>query len=227
MLNKILRSVTGFELRRCDTNGHYGLHTYGDQFDYEKYRAVQTAGNHAKIENVWVREPNIKFLADYVRGLIPSPQFGICHGTRRGLEQEWFRKYLGCEVLGTEISDTATQFPHTIQHDFHEIKPEWVDSVDFIYSNSFDHSYDPEKCLNAWMSCIKPGGVCILEHTSMHEPSAVNEMDPFGATLVAMPYLITKWGKGRYHVREILDAPDRDEIAVTYMAFIVIQRPAS
>lgn len=41
-----------------------------------------------------------------------------------------------------------------------------IDATDFVYSNSFDHSYDPEKCLNAWMSCLKKGGICILEHTS-------------------------------------------------------------
>ena len=26
---------------------------------------------------------------------------------------------------------------------FPEVKPEWIGKADFIYSNSFDHSYDP------------------------------------------------------------------------------------
>jgi hypothetical protein len=96
-----------------------------------------------------------------------------------------------------------------------------VENVDFIYSNSFDHSYDPEKCLNAWMSCIKKGGVCILEHTSGHE--SATRLDPFGAHLSVMPYLILNWGKGKFHVREILDAPSRAN-ALTYIRFIIIQR---
>lgn len=112
-----------------------------------------------KIDRVWVQEENIDFLSRYIAERIGTPQFGICHGTRRGLEQSWFGARLKCKVIGTEISDTAAQFPNTIQWDFHEVKQEWVGAVDFIYSNSFDHSYDPEKCINAWMSCVKPGAL--------------------------------------------------------------------
>ena len=39
---------------------------------------------------------------------------------------------------------------------------------------------DPEKCLNSWMSCLRPGGLCIIEHSSRHEAQAANELDPFG-----------------------------------------------
>ena len=165
------------------------------------------------------------FLSAYIVRTIGQPRFGICHGTRRGLEQQWFRKALGCEVIGTEISDTAYQFPQTTQWDFHEAKPEWINSVDFIYSNSFDHSYDPEKCLNVWMSCVRPGGLCILEHSSLHSQEGATNVDPFGAEIVAMPYLILSWAKGNYGVRDLLEAPKRPTVhAVRYQYFIVIQR---
>jgi len=192
-------------------------------FDYDRYKAAQVEANKRKIDNVWVLEPNIAYLCDYIKSHLGQPKFGLCHGTRRGDEQAWFRKYLGCEVIGTEISDTATQFPNTIQWDFHDVKPEWVNAVDFIYSNAFDHSYDPEACLNAWMSCIRLGGLCILEHTSRHGPRRVTETDPFGAELVVMPYLIATWGKGRYAVREILPGPERSR-KLSYLNFIVISR---
>lgn len=158
---------------------------------------------------------------------LSSLRFGICHGTRRGKEQEWFRKYLGIDVIGTEISSTATTFPNTIQWDFHNVKTEWIDAVDFIYSNSFDHSFDPEKCLNAWMSCVRPGGFCILEHSTAHEASGASELDPFGASVVAMPYLIGTWSKGKYAVREVLAAPATTPAnlrKLTHISFIVIQR---
>ncbi len=113
-------------------------------FDYEEYKRTQVKGNKRKIHIVAVSEKNVVFLSNYIRNNIDTVNFGICHGTRRGKEQEWFRKNLGCEVIDTEISDTAEQFPHTIQWDFHKTKAEWIDSVDFIYSNSLDHSYDPE-----------------------------------------------------------------------------------
>jgi hypothetical protein len=205
----------------------YVLYSYrkpDGTFDYERYRQVQEAGNRKKIQNVWVLEENIAFLADYLqRTLKTPPKFGICHGTRRGKEQEWFRKYLACEVIGTEISETATSFPNTIQWDFHQVKPEWIDAVDLIYSNSFDHSYDPERCLNAWMSCVRPGGLCILEHSSLHEPRGASEMDPFGAALTLMPYLITKWGDGRYGLRQLLKAPSNRE-DTAHIHFLVVQR---
>ncbi len=193
-------------------------------FDYETYRRIQQEGNKRKIDTVWVIEENVAFLSDYIqKNSSRPPQFGICHGTRRGKEQEWFRKYLGCEVIGTEISETAQAFPHTIQWDFHEVKSEWVDAVDFVYSNSFDHSYDPERCLDAWMSCVRTGGFCIIEHSSQHDSSGSKELDPFGADIFLMPYLITTWGKGRYGVRQLLTAPAKGD-DVSHLHFIVIQR---
>lgn len=227
-VNAILSQI-GYEIRRIQIREElpgFVLHRYlnsDGSFDYEKYRKIQEDGNKRKINKVWVNEENVAFLSNYIESLIPSPQFGICHGTRRGKEQEWFRKYLSCEVIGTEISDTAENFPYTIQWDFHEVKPKWIDSVDFIYSNSFDHSYDPEKCLNAWMSCLRKGGLCIIEHSSFHEPGYASELDPFGAEISLMIFLITIWGKGKYGVRQLLTAPNISNSA-SFLNFIVIQR---
>jgi hypothetical protein len=221
----------GYEVRKVptgyDPSRGYVLHKYSKAdgtFDLEEYRRLQEQGNKAKINSVWAVEENIAYLADYLRRRLGAPRFGLCHGTRRGLEQGWFRKYLdGCEVLGTEISETATQFPHTIRWDFHEVKDEWLGAADFIYSNSFDHSYNPEKCLDAWMSCVRPNGVCVLEHSTMHGPSGASRLDPFGAELVQMPYLIATWGRGKYGVREILPAP-RKKDGLHALDFLVIHK---
>jgi len=220
----------GYDIRKIDLCRQrevgYGLYSYLNEdgtLDYERYRQIQIEGNKRKTERVWAIEENIAFLSRYIERVIGLPRFGLCHGTRRGLEQAWFREYLNCEVLGTEISDTASQFPDTIQWDFHDVKPEWVGAADFIYSNAFDHSYDPEKCLDAWMSCLKRGGLCILEHSSGHGVSSVNQLDPFGADIAMMPYLIVTWGKGAYGVREILNAPKRGN-DVQYLFFIIAQK---
>lgn len=201
---------------------HRFLHDDGS-FDYERYRAVQLAGNEDKRERVFVQHENVQFLARYITARIGRPSFGLCHGTRRGLEQKWFGEELGCRVLGTEISPSAAEFPNTIQWDFHDVQPEWKNAVDFIYSNSLDHSYDPEMCLNAWMSCLRPGGLCVLEHSSEHEPSRATELDPFGVELIRLPFLITKWSKGRYGVRDVVRAP-ATKATVSFSYFVVIQR---
>lgn len=206
------------------------LHKYKD---YDEYLAVQTTGNKEKIDLTWVVEENIEFLARYLLEKLKMVKAGICHGTRRGQEQKWFSGKLNANIFGTEISDTATEFPNTIQWDFHEVKPEWLGKFDFIYSNSFDHSYDPEKCLNAWMSCLKDGGLCIIEHSSLHSPKGVTELDPFGVTLEYFPYLVLSWSKGSYFVCDILDAPSQNKellehfgATLDYLKFVVIKKAA-
>jgi hypothetical protein len=164
--------------------GASALLTYedGGEFDYEFYKELQTMGNKFKLDKQWVGEDHITILSEYINASDQSPKMGICHGTRQGFEQQWFRDHLDGEVdvIGTEISDTATQFPHTIQWDFHEIKPEWEGNVGFIYSNSWDHSFDPKVAFTAWAKCLEPGGFMMLDHGIGYEPDKITPLDPFG-----------------------------------------------
>jgi len=72
------------------------------------------------------------------------------------------------------------------------------------------------------MSCVRKGGVCILEDSSLREPRAANELDPFGASILLMAYLISTWGNGKYGVRQLLTAPTKRD-SVNHLYFIVIQ----
>ena len=224
-LNALLKPLGLHLTTREASGGGFVLNQYlraDGGFDYARYKAVQTAGNRRKIEQVFATEANIDVLAAYLHRKLGRVEKGLCHGTRRGLEQAWFAQRLpGCEVWGTEISDTAADFPNTIQWDFHEVKPEWRGAMDFIYSNSLDHAYDPEKALNAWMSCLRPSGLTLLEHTDLHDASAATELDPFGADLSIMPYLIARWAKGRYALVDLLAAPAGAE---THTHFLCLQK---
>lgn len=231
-LKRIYRSglhSTGRTINRLrNVRSHRTLELYqymsrNGSFDYDRYVHIQTQGNKRKIDSLWAVEENIQFLSNILKSNIDNPAFGLCHGTRQGKEQLWFREFLDIDVIGTEISDTASQFEHTIQWDFHDTKDEWLESVDFIYSNSLDHSYDPEMCLNKWMTCLKPDGICIIEHSSFHEKAT--DLDPFGVSIVELPYLILEWGKGRFYVQQILDAP-KQPAAATYAKFLFIRKSA-
>tara|TARA_R110001583_G_scaffold149076_3_gene301005 strand:- start:6678 stop:7298 length:621 start_codon:yes stop_codon:yes gene_type:complete len=156
--------------------------------NYEDYKKNQIEANIRKINNSYVDPNSLHSLLNYlVEDLKINPKLILCHGTRRGLEQQYiidFLKPLGHapKVIGTEISPTALNYPNTIQWDFHEVKPEWVNNTDIIYSNSFDHSCKPQECLDIWMSCLNKKGVCVLEYS----PDCDNKSqaaDPFGATL--------------------------------------------
>lgn len=169
-----IQSHAGYKLVSYEKDG---------QFDYDAYRKVQEAGNKRKLTSVFVLEDVIRGIADYATGTGKVNRV-ICHGTRNAAEQGFFKAAIpGVDVLGTEISETASQFPDTIQWDFHETKDEWQDRFDILYSNSWDHSYDPIKLFKAWSFCVAPGGIMALEHTSRHEPGAVNALDPFGVTM--------------------------------------------
>ncbi|WP_072389918.1 class I SAM-dependent methyltransferase [Hyphomicrobium sp. CS1GBMeth3] len=186
------------------------LYTYrkpDGTFDLDRYREVQIAGNKRKLDWVFADEDTIRFISSYLRNSSKMPVRGLCHGTRRGLEQQWFADHLGAEMIGTEISDTADQFPRTVQWDFHEPRAEWEGRFDFVYTNSHDHAYDPEKALNTWVDQLAPGGCVIIEHTSEHTAGHSNELDPFGADPDVLPYLILQWGKGRYAATEVLIPP--------------------
>lgn len=215
-----------YQFRHQATDAEPGIFQFrkaNGLFDYDRYRAGQIATQSTRKEPK-VRQETVNALAAYIRRHIGNPAFGLCHGSGGGFEQKWFGQALGCEVLGTDIAEWADLIPNTINWDFHEAKPEWRNSVDFIYSNSLRHSYDPEKCLNAWMPCLKPNGLCILEHSSANE--VMSEVCPFSSPASLMPYLVLMWGKGHYSVREILDAPGDPAETMDYDCCLILQRHA-
>ncbi|NNE53553.1 MAG: hypothetical protein HKN30_14265 [Sulfitobacter sp.] len=181
------------------------------KLDYELYREIQTLGNKYKLDWQWVPEDHIRLLSGHLLALGLNPKFGLCHGTRQGFEQSWFRDLLPGqpEVIGTEISDTAKFFPHTIQWDFHEVKPEWVGVTDFIYSNSWDHSYDPVKALTAWISCLAPGGAMLLDHARDFMPDQICTLDPCGISEEGLVNLLNTELGDEGRVTEVLDGGKR------------------
>jgi len=175
---------------------------------------IQEEGNIQKIKCCWVLENNIKLLSEYLKKHVKDIKFGLCHGTRRGKEQEWFKKYLNIKdlkIVGTEISKTATQFTDTIQWDFNDVKEEWINNADFIYSNSWDHSYKPIECLDSWMSCVKKSGVCLIEWTPSYIP--VCALDPFGATQEEYEEIITK----KYEIKDRIEGHGHKEMCIYFV----------
>ena len=202
----------------------YKLATYkvDGEFSYEKYKNVQTLGNKAKIENQWVGEDHIKILADFLNdnyeGKIGN---GVCHGTRRGNEQLWFTKNLNGEpdVLGTEISDTANEFPNTIQWDFHEKKQEWDQHFAFVYSNSWDHTYDPEKLFTNWASCLAPSGYMLVDHGWNYNPKRVDILDAFGISEDGLVDLLNRTCSDVGSVVDVLDGGKHKRFPIRTIVF--------
>jgi hypothetical protein len=181
---------------------------------YEQYRATQIAGNYRKLDMVFAIEANIAHLVNYASDRLRLPEVSIlCHGSRNGAEVGWFRRYSPSArvVLGTDISDTATKFPGLIQWDFHDLKEEWVDAWDVIYSNSWDHAFDPVKMFRNWMRCLSHNGLLFIEHSTYRTPARVSRLDPLGAKLDALCRMLDRIGGSTGNsVRDIIrDLPDR------------------
>ena len=174
--------------------------------NYDQYLEVQTRANEEKLNNVWVTKASIDVVAATVQRFVADVQFGICHGARNGWEVYALRSLLGIEIIGTDISRTATRFEHLVQWDFHEVKPEWLNAVDFIYSNSLDHSFDPAGCLRQWMRCIKKSGVCLLHWSPDHGRDI--ESPPADCFQIKLDELVHFVERELFAVQEIVELPD-------------------
>lgn len=133
---------------------------------YEDYVEAQTEANVRKLQLVWVRPETVQSIHQRQ----PFAGTILCHGTRNAAEQKMFKQmYPHADVIGTEISHTAKQFPMTVQLDFHEQKDGWEGNFDIVYSNAFDHAYDPTKCMTTWRDQLSDSGVMYIEAMLGHE----------------------------------------------------------
>lgn len=211
---------------RVEEGEHYKLVRFDKdgKLDYDLYRQVQTLGNRSKLDWVSIQEENIAYLCRALESRIPDIRFVLCHGTRSGAEQKFFQTHLKkpATILGTEISDTATRFAMTIEWDFHEVKPEWLSAVDVVFSNSWDHTYDPHKLFPAWLSCLRRHGVMALEWTDKHAATVETALDPFRAKLEGLLDILRAHSEvGRFAIELLEDLPLQDS---GRRLFVLVQR---
>mgnify|MGYP003388725218 CR=1 FL=1 len=201
------------------------IYNYKDDTRYVTGQRVK----QDQVRDAWVKEDVIDKLSKYLQENITDIKFGICHGARLGDEVYYFNKYLSesTEVIGTELFDynKSSRRPVALLNDFakftregkdvicnwdfHNIKDEWIDNVDFIYTNSFDHSDKPELALDQWMKCLKKDGILIVEKTMIggDEPDRV---DCLRASDDEMKQLFNK----NYKIIEELDIETKYETRV-------------
>jgi hypothetical protein len=212
-------------LKKFEHGDLYDVMSYktNGKFDYDLYKKIQTLGNKGKIDRVFAVQENITYLVRELEKNIPEIRFVLCHGTRNAAEQKFFQNALTkpAAILGTEISDNAHEYPMTIEWDFHEVKPEWLGAVDVIYSNSFDHSYDPDKLFTAWLSCLSVNGVMVLEWSLAHSINPTI-LDPFNVGLDGLTKILEKFcADGKFRLLPPLTALPARKIEQT---FLLLQR---
>ena len=169
---------------------------------YDEYVKVQTDINKEKLNWVYVKRKVIKAIADDV----VAASCILCHGTRNGAEQKYFKQYWPhAYVLGTEISDTATQFPDTVQWDMQIEKKEWLGKFDIVYSNAFDHCIYPEQTLETWKNQLCLRGSLFLEYSE--QQSVYQASDPLDATLSEVKQMLKDAGFTQIEELKNVNAP--------------------
>ena len=194
-----------FTLNRCDKS---------------LYKKIQIEANIRKLDRGKTgKEELIKPIVDnFVNDHIVSSQDhikGVCMGARNGSEVIAFEKMLDkalkkmkllptVNVIGTDISPSATLFPNMIVHDFHETLPENIGQVDFIYSNSLDQSNNPKKALSAWIDSLTPCGVIYLDYSSRNGKQSFSMLDPFSCEIELFPFVFLKWMSGKAFIQKAI-----------------------
>jgi len=192
--------------------------------NYKEYVRVQSKTTKSKL----LRQPDrhfanpneIKSICDAVKnnGVADDWKFGICHGVRNGWEVREFKKHFSFEIIGTDISKAATKFKYVIHHDFHNVKDEWLCSVDFIYTNSLDHSYDPKLALQRWVNCLTENGRLFITWTPAHGEMGLSSEtgDIFAASKEEYRDLLNTYGVVEHEFKTY-----QDDTRVHMVTFIV------
>lgn len=155
--------------------------------DYDEYKRVQVAANKLKYHNVYAEDPELRRIAAHFGARAMKARTGLCHGVRNGYEVKMLRRLLpAVDIVGTDISETAATVPNCIVWDMHEVKSEWLSRTDFMYSNSWDHTYDPELMFPRWSSCLSEDGRLYLPYTELQSERGVTDrtkIDVFGYSI--------------------------------------------
>lgn len=202
--------------------------------DYDHYIKSQRAGYDRKKTRCWANEENIAAICDFLKlraensgtnGERYKAEYGLCHGTRAGYEQKWFKRHLKkcASVIGTEIGDSDAE--DTYQRDFNNEYSDFLAVFDFLYSNAFDHAFSPDKTISVWARQVKIGGVVIIEWDERNEHTGkvdgtISKRDPLSMTLAELETNIPQWCPELYHIATI----DMPVVTFGYRKAVVFER---
>jgi hypothetical protein len=142
------------------------LHKFQDN---EEYLARQRAGTKNRARHGWTTDATdaeLELVSHWIHEHIPGAVAGLCHGAASGHEVDLLQEALPrCKVWGTDLSPLREDI---IEHDFHARVRKWLSRFDFVYSNSIDHSNNPQLAIRRWLEQVNQNGVLFLTWTYRH-----------------------------------------------------------
>jgi SAM-dependent methyltransferase len=128
---------------------------------YQDYLAHQKD----KVTHLDLSEYDVKYRAELLKrlkknGLVQKNHRILCLAARIGTEVKAFMD-LGCFAVGIDLNP-GNQNKYVTYGDFHDLQ--FADaSVDVVFTNSLDHSFDIEKIVTEVKRVLVPGGLFIVE----------------------------------------------------------------
>ncbi len=210
IISKAIRPF-GYHLVSNKYQEDYYLYEYDS---YEQYRDTQIFHNKRKIDTVFADQTTLKKISEIINNKFDTDKiYGICHGSRNGFEQNNLnnnsKKIFS---IGTDISETAENYENSVHWDFHDVKSEWINKFDFVYTNSLDQSWNPKQALLTWFEQLQENGLLIIEHTKYHSAEHASKMDPFGVRPRLFPYVMTKWFGSQISIEHIKVKKDNMDV---------------
>ena len=195
------------------------------KFDsHEQYLEVQRQTVRTRGIGPYFTDLEMKRIADWCKANGVQVVSGICHGARNGLECDELMRYLPlATIMGTDLfpntgkSRLIKREAEVIEWDFNEPRKEWERSFDLVYSNSLDHSPDPEETLKVWFRQLKPLGAMFVQWNRSDEtlgggdcfaaslPEYLDLLNSVGQVQVLI-YVNSEWEKGSRYRRHALEA---------------------
>jgi SAM-dependent methyltransferase len=142
--------------------------THSDRREYER---LQIARCRAKFGFCKVPLEDV----ERYRAAFPTASGPVlCLGVRNGTELNRFRRVFGGTVQGVDLNpDSAYGRKDVWTGSFDALPAEWTDRFGIVFSNAFDHAFDPMATAAEWTRVLRPGGLLILAHGigALEEPT--------------------------------------------------------
>lgn len=162
---------------------------------YQHYIDSQIATTDRKLGHYqWATKRHIHQICRHLYEHMDDVDNILCHGTRSGVEQQGFKEcYPEANVIGTEISPRCSEFPMTMEWDFNKPLPFDI-KFDVVYSNAFDHTFNPVETLQVWFDQLRPGGMMLIEY-SFHRKHMISKLsDPTVVSRDELEELLKQYG---------------------------------
>lgn len=137
------------------------VNKYNDYKEYIDHQASKTLDQDSRKKWLTIEwDKKIKWFTEVFNqhnDIIKSCKTGLCVCARMGQEVVALQSF-GIDSIGIDLVPNE---PYVITGDMHNL-PFSKNSFDFVFSNSFDHSLNPEKFIFEIEQVLKPGGYCYL-----------------------------------------------------------------